>query len=90
MYPKRGEISHRLSCNRVGAAKCMIMASGFWREQFCEACRSNTTLVLAFRLKISMGGNFGGRSIKNWVDWLGQLFLMKRPFGEETRQKLKR
>ena len=53
MYPKRGEISHRLSCNRVSAAKCMIMANGFWREQFCEACRSNTTLVLAFRLKIS-------------------------------------
>ena len=82
MYPKRGEISHRLSCNRVGAAKCMIMASGFWREQFCEACRSNTTLVLALRLKISMGGNFGGRSIKNWVDWLGQLFLTRKdPLG---------
>ena len=28
MHPKRGEISHRLSCNRVGAVKCMIMASG--------------------------------------------------------------
>ena len=29
MHPKRGEISHRLSCNRVGAVKCMIMAVFF-------------------------------------------------------------
>lgn len=27
--PKAREISHRLSCNRVDAVKCMIMESGF-------------------------------------------------------------